>query len=249
MRWPDLWHNLPWWARVLTIAAAGRLISTVILLFFAQAQAANAWTGASPSYPEFASLWDGRWYEIVAFSGYPAELPRTVDGHVAENAWAFMPVYPAVVRVVMGLSGLDWATAAVVVSILATLAASLVFYRLMRLALDESTALFSVVIFSVAPLSPILQVAYAESLHVLLLAGALYLVLTRHYLAAFPVIAVMCFTRPSGLAFALFLTLHVLVRWFRRRSSGDTLRDLVPPFVLAVSAACLASPGRRSPGR
>ena len=239
MRRSNLWRNLPWWGRVLTIAAAGRLLTTAILLIFAQAQAANAWTGASPSYPDFASLWDGRWYEIVAFSGYPAELPRTADGHVAENAWAFMPVYPAVVRMLMGLSGLDWAPAAVLIAVSATLAASLVFYRLMRLVLDESTALFSIVIFSVAPLSPILQVAYAESLHVLLLAGALYLVLARRYLAAFPVIAVMCFTRPSGLAFALFLSLHVLVRWVRRRSSGDTLRDLVPPFVLAVASGLL----------
>nr|WP_229727685.1 hypothetical protein [Mycetocola zhadangensis] len=233
---PDLWHRLGWWGRVLVIAAAGRLITTALLLAFANAQPANAWTGASPSYPDFASMWDGRWYQIVAFAGYPSELPLTADGHVGENAWAFMPVYPAVVRVLMGLTGLDWAVAAVIVSVLATLAATLVFYRLMLLVLDESTALFSVVLFSVAPLSPILQVAYAESLNLLLLASALYLVLTRRYLAALPVVTVMCFTRPSGLAFSLFLVLHVLVRWIRRGSTGDSVRDIVPPFALAVAS-------------
>jgi hypothetical protein len=236
---PKLWTNLRWWGRVLVIAAAGRLISTVLLLLFANAQAANAWTGTSPSYPDFASMWDGRWYEIVAFSGYPTELPITADGHVGENAWAFMPVYPAVVRILMGITGADWGAAAVTVSVLATFAGALVFYRLMRLVLDESTALFSVVVFSVAPLSPILQVAYAESLHVLLLASALYLVLSRRYLAALPVIAVMCFTRPSGLAFSLFLVVHVLVRWFRRRATGDTPRALLAPFSLAVASGLL----------
>ncbi|WP_232528831.1 hypothetical protein [Mycetocola zhujimingii] len=239
MRPSDLWRRLRWWGRVLVIAAAGRLISTAILVWFAQRQPANAWTGPSPAYADFASLWDGRWYHIVALSGYPAELPVDADGHVAENAWAFMPVYPAVVRLVMGLTGLGWAPAAVVVSVLATLGATLVFYRLMRLVLDESTALFSVVLFSVAPLSPILQVAYAESLHVLLLAAALYLVLTRRYLPAAGVIAVMCFTRPSGLAFSLFLVLHVLVRWFRCRATGESLRDLVPPAALAVLSGAL----------
>ena len=238
MRLPELWRRLNWWGRVLAIAVAGRLITTAILLWFAAVQPANAWTGASPSYAEFASLWDGHWYRIVALAGYPADLPMTADGHVGENAWAFMPVYPAVVRLVM-VTGLDWELSAVIVSVLATLAATLVFYKLMRLVLDESTALFSVVVFSVAPLSPILQVAYAEALHVLLLATALYLVITRRYLAAAPVIAVMCFTRPSGLAFSLFLVLHVLVRWLRRRSTGDTVPDLVPPAALAVVSGLL----------
>jgi hypothetical protein len=239
VRWPNLWHSLRWQGRVLVIAGAGRLISTAILLAFARVQPTNAWTGASPSYADFATLWDGRWYEIVAFSGYPSDLPLTADGHVGENAWAFMPVYPAIVRVLMTFSGLDWGPAAVTISVLSLLAASLVFYKLMRLVLDERTALFSVVVFSVAPLSPLLQVAYAESLHLLLLASALYLVLIRRYLAALPVVALLCFTRPAGLAFALFLTLHALVRWFRRRSTGDTVRNLVPPFLLAVASGLL----------
>ncbi len=58
------------------------------------------------------------------------------------------------------------------------LGAALLFYRLMSRFLPGSAALFAVVLFCIAPLSPILQVAYAESMHLFLLFAALLLLLT-----------------------------------------------------------------------
>ena len=218
--------RLPWWAAVLLIFAAARLVTTAMMLVLARAQPQNAWTGPSPDYADFASIWDGRWYNIIAVAGYPAELPLTDDGHVAENAWAFMPVYPAVVRLVMILSGLGWPVAAVIVSVACAFGSALVFYLLMREVQDERTAMFAVVLYSVAPPSPVLQVAYAESMQLILLATALLLVLRRRYLLLLPVVVVMSFTRPTGLAFALFLALHTAYRWFTRRSEGVPTREL-----------------------
>ncbi|RWZ64791.1 hypothetical protein ELQ92_08230 [Labedella populi] len=187
-----------------------------MMLVLAAQQDQNAWTAAAPRYVDFASMWDGRWYNIVAVAGYPAELPLTDDGHTAENAWAFLPVYPLVVRTVMILTGAEWAVAAVAVSVLAGFGAALVTYRLFREHLDAGTALFGVVIFSVAPVAPVFQVAYAESLHLLLLSLALLLLVRRRYGLLMPVVVVMGFTRPSALAFALLLGLHLLVRIVRR---------------------------------
>lgn len=58
----DVLRRTPWWATVLGIWAASRLITTGILLSFAARQGENAWTGASPGYLDFARLWDAHWY-------------------------------------------------------------------------------------------------------------------------------------------------------------------------------------------
>jgi hypothetical protein len=215
-----------WWLKVIAIFAASRVVSTSILLAFASVQGQNAWTGPNPNYFDFARIWDGNWYFIVAAAGYPSELPLTDEGRVGESAWAFMPAYPAVVRVIMFVTGLDFGIAAVIVSVGFALAAALVFYKLMRLVLDENTAMFSVVLFCFAPLSPVMQVAYAESMHAFLLTGALYLLMQRRYWVMLPVIAVMALTRPSGLAFALAMALHVGYRWWQ--ASRDAAADPFP---------------------
>lgn len=228
------WWTL-WWVRVLLIYLGARAVTTVILLTFAAAEGANAWTSASPDYFSFANLWDGRWYEIVAGSGYPAGLPTTDGVHVAENAWAFLPGYPGLVDAVMFLTRLPWPMAAVLVSFLAGAGAALVFHQLMRrVGLSASTSLFAVVLFCVAPVSPLFQVAYAESLYILLLATALLLLVERRYAWLFPVVLAMAFTRPSGLAFALALVLHVGYRWMRRRDDPFPVRERVLSVSLAV---------------
>jgi hypothetical protein len=94
-------RRTPWWAAVLGIWAASRLVTTSILLSFAARQGENAWTGASPGYLDFARLWDAHWYYIISVVGYPSEIPRDENGLAGESAWAFMPVYP-------GLSALAW---------------------------------------------------------------------------------------------------------------------------------------------
>ncbi|KRC50629.1 hypothetical protein ASE16_06370 [Leifsonia sp. Root227] len=224
-----------WWVPVLAVYAASRVVSTVLLLIFASVQGQNPWTGAHPDYFSFATIWDGLWYNIVAVSGYPSSLP-TVDGiHVTENAWAFMPGYPGLVNVVMFLTRMPWAPAAVTVSVLCGAGAALVFYRLMlRVGLSASTSLFAVVLFCVSPVSPLFQLAYAESLYVLLLATALLLLVERRYGWLFPVVTVMAFTRPSGLAFALALGMHVIYRWVVRRRDPFPVRDRILSVSLTV---------------
>ncbi len=224
-----------WWVLVLAVYLAARAVTTVILLAFAAGEGKNAWTSASPDYFTFANIWDGRWYEIVAGFGYPAALP-TADGvHVNENAWAFMPGFPGVVDGVMFVTRLSWPYAAVLVSFLAGAGAALVFHRLMRrVGLSSSQSLFAVVLFCVAPVSPLFQVAYAESLYILLLVTALLLLVERKYGWLFPVVLAMAFTRPSGLAFALALAMHVVYRWMRRRTDPFPVRERILSVSLTV---------------
>jgi Gpi18-like mannosyltransferase len=224
----------PWWVKVLAVFAASRVVSTAILLSFAARQPENAWTDASPNYFDFAKIWDGHWYFIIAVAGYPSELPRTADGHVAENAWAFMPAYPSLVRALMLPTGAPFQIVAVLVSVAFAAAAALMFYRLMNQVLPSGTALFSVVLFCFSPLSPLYQVAYAESMHTFLLMVALYLLLQRRYWLLLPVVALASLTRPSGLAFALTMVLHVAHRWWTRRVDPFPVRERVAASVAAV---------------
>jgi uncharacterized membrane protein len=46
------------------------------------------------------SGWDAQWYWYIAVYGYPTTLPLGADGHVTQNSWAFLPVYPWVSQVV-----------------------------------------------------------------------------------------------------------------------------------------------------
>ncbi|MCS5723579.1 hypothetical protein N1028_17605 [Herbiconiux sp. CPCC 203407] len=233
--WASRLASLPWWAHVLTIFVLSRVVTTVIVLLFARAQGQNPWTGANPPYLSYAAIWDGNWYKIISFSGYPSTLPITADGHVGESAWAFMPVYPFVVEAIRFVTGASWELVAVSVSVLCSAGAALVFYKLMEHVLkNRGAALFSVVLLTVAPLSPLLQFAYAEAMQLLLLVSALYLVVTRRYVWVFPIVAVMALTRPTGLAFALFLALHVVHRFVTRERDPFPVSERITTCVLAV---------------
>ena len=208
----------PWWVKVIVIFAASRVVTTAIMLWFAARQETNAWTGARPDYFDFAAIWDGHWYYIVSVVGYPTDLPMTADGHVAENAWAFMPAYPAGRQTVHGAHrpGVSRRRRVRFRGVRAGGRPHVLQAHEARGA-RAARRMFAVVLFCVAPLSPILQVTYAESMHLLLLTLALYLLMKRRYWMLIPVIAVMSLTRPSGLAFALTMLLHVAYRWWMQR--------------------------------
>jgi hypothetical protein len=243
---PTIWRRFlgwRWWIQVLIVFAASRVVTTVILLAFAAAQAQNPWTGPHPDYFSFASIWDGHWYDIVAVTGYPTTLPVGADGHIAQNAWAFLPAYPALVRTFMA-TGASWEVVSVIVSVAFALGATLLFFRLMERVLPAGTALFATVLFCTAPLSPILQVAYAESMQLFFLFLALILLLDRRYLLLIPVVVVLSFTRPSGLAFAAALLFHLVHRMLTRRRDPFPWRERIEVVIagLVAFAAGIAWP-------
>ncbi|MGK9146577.1 hypothetical protein KXS11_02970 [Plantibacter flavus] len=233
------WVRLPWWGRVAIVYGLSRVITTLMYLIVSGLQASNSRFGAFPSLGTLFAGWDGQWYWWIASYGYPAELPVDTAGRVAENAWAFMPVYPGVVKVVSIITFLPWPVAAVVVSLLCGLGAALLFFRLMSLRLPSGTAMFAVVLFCIAPLSALFQLAYAESMFLMLLALALLLLVTRRYGWLLAVIPVMAFTRPGVLAFALLLGLHLIVRIVTRRTDPLARREVW--LILAGGALATAA--------
>lgn len=206
-----------WFARVSLVYWASRLLTVGIMLGFAWAQERTWYSGAHPDYLTFANFWDARWYAYIASAGYPTTLPLDAAGHVTQNAWAFLPVYPFLVGGLAVITGLGWSAMAVIVSLLAGWGFSLVLYSLMRPRLTAAQSTWAVVFACVAPASPLFGVGYAESLFLFFLALALWMLINRNYWMVAIILPVMAFTRPGAIAFALTIGGHWLLRWWHRK--------------------------------
>ncbi|BCW11433.1 hypothetical protein NtRootA4_24960 [Arthrobacter sp. NtRootA4] len=230
----------PWWLQVSLIFVAARLVSACIFMAAALQQGTNPWFPPAPDYWNFITIWDGRWYQRAADDGYPSVLPVDANGVVKENAWAFYALFPLLGRGLSAMTGLGTLQALTVIAMASGLGAALVIFKLFREFAGKRTALWGVVFVSTFPVSPILQVPYAESLNLLLLAASLLLVVRRRYLTAIPVVLLMCLSRPTGVPFAAMVGLLLLWRlWERfRRPSTDTVsstRSLVSMAALVVA--------------
>lgn len=230
------WAQLPLALRIAVVYLVARVVTTAFLVLAADLSTSLSRFGADPGVADFVLGWDAQWYWLVAVEGYPTTLPLTDAGTVAENAWAFMPVF-AYVAQVLGLLFGSWGVGAFLVSFVAGYLACLALHRLLRDRIGASAASWAVVFFAAGPVAAMFQVGYAESLFLLLLFLALDAVQRRAYAWLYLLIPVMAFTRPGILAFALFLGLHGIVRWMRRRR--DPLRPV--EVVHIVAAAALAT--------
>ena len=110
-------HRLRPVVRVLIVYALARAVTTGFLLWLDLT--ARTTVGIRPGLLRLSSAWDGRWFRMIAEHGYPVHPPVGADGHLAQNAWAFLPVYPALTRLLSAVTGLPWAAAAVGLSVVA----------------------------------------------------------------------------------------------------------------------------------
>ena len=176
----------PWWIQTTVLYAATRVVSACIFMAAALHQGVNPWFPPKPDYWNFINIWDARWYAQVIANGYPSVLPTDAAGNVQENTWAFYPLFPALAGGLSRLTGLNPAASLTLVAMLAGWGAALLAYVLFRQKAAHGQAMWGVAFFATFPVSAVLQVPYAESLSLLLLAWALLLLLRRQYLWAMP---------------------------------------------------------------
>lgn len=189
-----------------------------------------------PLYFQFATLWDGQWYERIATEGYPERLPTGADGQVRQNPWAFYPIFPMLSRAVMALTGWPFSIAGTVVATLLGYAAALLVAGLLREKVGTLAALGGVTLLGSFPSSPTFQVAYTESLALLLLAAVLWLLVRERWFAAGLVALLTGLARPVALPLGLVALVCVVVRW--RRRAQDPLRPRETVGMLASLAGC-----------
>ncbi|HWM32899.1 MAG TPA: hypothetical protein VNR36_01535 [Pseudolysinimonas sp.] len=227
-------RNVPVWIVLVGFFAASRLVSTGVL-WVLWATTRGAWFAhydGGDSFWQYLQSWDVQWYRRVAFDGYPAELPIDANGDVKQNTWAFFPVFPALVRLVM-VTGLGYEVAAMAVAIAFGLLATLALHRMLVQHFTPRQALWGAIFFTSGPLSWLLQLGYAESTYLFFLFCALAAMVSRRYLIMIPFALVASFTHPGALALAAALGLQGIFRLVRRQ------RILWHEWVTAGSAIVL----------
>lgn len=224
--------------RIGLIYVLARVVTTALLLAAASLSTVFSRFGGDAGLIDFVLGWDAQWYWQVAVDGYPSELPLTEDGQVAENAWAFMPVFAYAAKALGFVFG-SWGAGAFVLSLGAGYLACLALHRLLRDRIGSAAALWAVAFFASGPLAAMFQVGYAETLFLLLLFLALDATIRRNYAWLYLLIPVLGFTRPGVLAFALYLGLHGILRWVHRRSDPLAVREIV--HIVALGALATAT--------
>jgi hypothetical protein len=197
---------------------------------------------AAPGYSTIVTNWDGQWYRAIANHGYPGNLPVDSAGRVTQNAWAFYPLYPLLVGVLMWVTGWSFALVGPAVSVVLGAVAVVVLFRLVQDALGKRAASMATVLICTFMSAPVLQTAYTESLALLLLSSSLLLLRRRRYAWTALVIVLLALTRNVVLAMAPVIMLHGAVRWRTRAHDPFTTHDRLAVgglTVLAVAGAGL----------
>jgi hypothetical protein len=194
----------------LTVYALTRLIDLVFMLV------ATRHLAPGTTYGSLASNWDGHWYMSIANHGYPSTLPRGAGGQVLQNQWGFYPAYPLIAGTIMHLSRLGFAVVAPTLSLLLGAAAVTVMFRLINQGSGRFAASATVLLTCTYMAAPAMQIAYTESLALLLICTALLLLRNRCYGWLVPVLVTLALTRAIALAFVPVLMVHAINRYRHR---------------------------------
>lgn len=217
--------------------AASRLASALILAIVATRQVPTGWTGPEVGYLTFTAQWDGQWYERIVEGGYPRTLPTDARGLVAQNPWAFYPLFPALVRAVQGVSGADFFLAGSTVSLGCGFAAALLMGLLLRERLGPGPAILAVLVWSAFPAAVVLQVGYSEAVAMLLVVGVLLALDRQRWLLAAALALLTGLARPVAVPLAVVTAVALWSRW------RDRARRPLGRGELARAAAALAGCG------
>lgn len=222
------------WRTPLLLYAVSRVVSTALILVTIRFARPGSHAGLHAHLLDVLTAWDGQWYRLIALQGYPAHLPTTTAG-ITENAWAFLPVYPQLVRLLSFGVPAAWPLTAVLVSTASGAVATVLLAALVRPAVGDRGAAVTAALFVFSPVAFVLETAYADALALALLFGALLLIDRARSLAAVPVVVVLAFTRPGAQAVALFVVLRFIVRL--RAEGGQRPGTWVAAATLAAVTA------------
>lgn len=191
----------------------------------------------SPGYWGVLTNWDGQWFRSIAENGYPVPLPME-DGAVAQNEWAFLPLYPLMVRALMAVTSLPFHVCAWFLSVSFGALAVVVIYRLVLSRVGKFNAGAVIVGLCSFPTAPVFQVAYTESLALFLVAGAIAALERRRYVVVLLAALCLALTRPIVLPLAVVVAIHGVAR-LRAEGAEFAVRERWIVALAAVVSAAL----------
>ncbi|WP_307784585.1 glycosyltransferase family 39 protein [Actinoplanes xinjiangensis] len=205
----------------------------------------NQWRGFTSMWDALVS-WDGRWYAKIAGSGLGGPVGAVdEDGVPYELRLAFFPLYPWLARPLTYLPFISPATACLIVSFVAAIAAAWGLYLIGRHVRGHRVGLMLVAAWALAPAAMTQNGAYTESLFTALAAWALYAVLKERWLIAGLLAGVSGLSRPTATALIGTVGLAALVAVFSRRGGWRpyAAMALAPAGLLAYFAFASARLG------
>jgi len=223
----DVQHSsIPHRLQVLAVWAIASLIGLLIFNLGGLDTPQTYWSAAKPSYLQHVAFWDSEWYYRVATQGYPdsISLPIGQDGRVGQNTWAFMPIYAYLSGGLAKLLSANYYTCAVVVAWLGSALAALGLDAWMRPRVGKAASLLGVAIFFTCGPAIILQLPYAESLGLALVAIGFAVLAKRRFAWAMVVFVLAAFTRPIGVPLGAALGLWWVWEELRARGLISTSR-------------------------
>ena len=218
--------SIPHRLQVLAVWAIASLIGLLIFNLGGLDTPQTYWSAAKPSYLQHVAFWDSEWYYRVATQGYPdsTSLPIGQDGRVGQNTWAFMPIYAYLSGGLAKLLSANYYTCAVVVAWLGSALAALGLDAWMRPRVGKAASLLGVAIFFTCGPAIILQLPYAESLGLALVAIGFAVLAKRRFAWAMVAFVLAAFTRPIGVPLGAALGLWWVWEELRARGFISTSR-------------------------
>ena len=196
-------------------------------------------TPADPGYNAVMTGWDGQWYRVIAEQGYPAVLPRVGWGGIDMNPWAFFPVFPMTVGLIMKVTGLPFALVAPVLSTLIGFVAMYMLFKLVDQVVGRWEAIVAVVATSFFIASPAFSASYTESTALLGVVTVLWLLRRRQYWWVAVTLLVLSLSRNVVIAMVPVIIAHAVVRWRQGDEGPHPGRFRVAMGVLAAYAGAL----------
>jgi Gpi18-like mannosyltransferase len=189
----------------------------------------DTWLGGTQWYHRLLR-WDSEWYKIIATEGYKYDGDPSLTQTVV-----FYPLYPTLSRLVSEMSGIEVFDSMLLVANLATAAAVLLLFKLVRERFDDRTALATVAMISFFPTSVFLSAGYTEPLALLLMVSFFLAVTRERFFAAAVLAGLAVATRSSGIVLLPVL----LWELWRGRSPKQFLIEAIPLSVVATSGLWL----------
>lgn len=221
----------PPWAVALGGYAATRLIGLAVLFACAAA------TGKDGLH-RLMGRWDAVWYTRIAEHGYGYQVTLPNGGVHADLA--FFPLFPALERAVSTVLPVDAATAGLLVSWTASLAAAWGIYAVGAHVAGERAGVLLAVLWGVYPTAFVQSMAYTETLFTALAAWSLLAVLRGRPLLAGALCVLAGLTRPTAAALIAAIGVTALVTVVRELRADRADRDDSPGSRLARLAPVVA---------
>ncbi|MGW8761750.1 hypothetical protein ACWGN5_04520 [Streptomyces sp. NPDC055815] len=188
--------------------AAARIVGLVVL-------AVAAGVTGKDGLHRLKGRWDSVWYVRIAEHGYGYQV--TLPNGDVHSDLAFFPLLPALERGLCAVLPVDAATAGLLVSWTAGLAAAWGIHRCGAHVFGARAGVLLAVLWGVYPTAFVQSMAYTETLFTALAAWSLYAVLRGRWILAGVLCAAAGLTRPTAAALIAALVITALVALVRER--------------------------------